>query len=131
MFLGLFKRKPKMVKVKKKNAPKRVSKVRKTKKTKTKRVTTKKAVVKKKTTPKIVGEVTHYFPHVKAGVIKVTGGKVVIGDTLQIKGHTTDLKQKVKSMQIDNVPIKQAKPGQEIGLLVNKRVRQHDTVYKL
>jgi hypothetical protein len=33
-------------------------------------------------------------------------------------------------MQIDRVPINTAKKGDEIGLLVNSRVRQHDVVYK-
>lgn len=103
MFFGLFKKKVKVVTVKKKRAA----------------------------APQIVGKVTHYFPHVKAGVILVSRGKIVPGDTLQFKGHSTDFKQKVKSMQIDNAPIKEAKAGQEIGLLVKRRVRHNDTVYKL
>ncbi|MBU4036868.1 MAG: translation elongation factor-like protein, partial [Proteobacteria bacterium] len=52
------------------------------------------------------------------------------GDLVKIKGHTTDFKQAVTSMQIDRVPIDQAKKGQEIGVLVDSRVRQHDIVYK-
>ena len=81
--------------------------------------------------PQIVGKVTHYFPHVKAGVILITKGRISLGDTLQIKGHTTDLKQRVNSMQMNNMPIKEAKAKDEIGLLVKSRVRHNDTVYKL
>ena len=81
--------------------------------------------------PQIVGRITHYFPHVKAGVILITKGTVSKGDRLYIKGHTTDFKQKVGSIQIDNVPIERAKAGQEIGLLVKSRVRSNDAVYRL
>lgn len=79
----------------------------------------------------VVGEVTHFFPHVKAGVIQVKSGEINIGDTLLLKGHTSDFKQKVSSMQVNHVPVKTAKKGDEIGLLVKKRVRIGDTVYKV
>ncbi|MBN3038016.1 MAG: hypothetical protein JW869_01205 [Candidatus Omnitrophica bacterium] len=78
-----------------------------------------------------MGKVTHYFPRVNAGVILITDGKLGIGDTVHIKGHTTDFKQKVSSMQINNTPIKEAKKGDEIGLLVKRHVRGNDIVYKL
>ncbi|UCB57823.1 MAG: hypothetical protein JSV30_04655 [Candidatus Omnitrophota bacterium] len=81
--------------------------------------------------PEVVGTVTHYFPHVKAGVILVTKGTIAVGDTLQIKGHTTDFKQKVTSMQINNSPVQEAKEKEEVGLLVKSRVRHNDVVYKL
>ena len=141
MAFGLFKKKVKVVKVKKKAKTKKRQLTQKRKKAKTKRTKVRKSparpkrkapIVKK--TKKVlqkVGEVTHYFPHVKAGVISVTKGPIALGETLHFKGHTTDFKQKVNSMQINNAPIKEAKRGQEIGLLVKFRVRHHDLVYKL
>jgi hypothetical protein len=33
-------------------------------------------------------------------------------------------------MEIDRKPIKTAKPGDDIGLKVKDRVREHDVVYK-
>lgn len=149
MFLGLFKKKVKVVKVKRKNKSKQALKTKaKVKKAKTKTLKVRKQIAKpkrkrlkvKKTSkvvrpikkmPQTVGKVTHYFLHVKAGVILVTDGKISLGDTLLIKGHTTDFKQKVTSMQINNVSIKEARPGQEVGLLVKSRVRHNDIVYKL
>ncbi len=79
----------------------------------------------------LMGRVSHYFPHVKAGAILIKKGTVALGDTLHIKGHTTDLKQKVTSLQIDRVPVEKAGKGDEIGLLVKKRVRINDKVYKV
>lgn len=118
---------------KKKVAKKRV--VRKTRKRKvTKRRVTKKKVAAKKPAVKkprenIVGTVTHYFPKVRAAVVKLKV-PLAIGDVVKIKGHTTDFTQTVTSMQIDHVPINQGKKGDEIGLLVDSRVRQHDVVCK-
>ena len=79
---------------------------------------------------KVIGKVTHYFPKVMAGVVKLKG-PLTLGEMIKIKGHTTDLTQSVTSMQIDRVPITAAKKGQEIGLLVNSRVRKRDVVYKI
>ena len=136
MVFGLFKSKPKMVKVKRKSMPKSSAKAAglKKKKTKVQKPKVKKkapAVKTKKRVVKKVGRITHYFPHVKAGVILVANEKIALGDRLHIKGHTTDFKQKIASMQVNNVPIKTAVPGQEVGLLLKKRVRHNDVVYKI
>jgi putative protease len=90
----------------------------------------KKRAAIKKPKENIIGKVTHYFPKVRAAVIKLKA-PLAVGDVVKIKGHTTDFTQNVASLQIDRVPINVAKKGQEIGLLVNSRVRQHDVVYKV
>ena len=78
-----------------------------------------------------VGDVTHYFPHVKAAAVKVLKGGIKVGDQIYIKGHTTDFKEKVNSIQLDLVSIQEGKKGQEIGLLVKSRVRIGDSVYRI
>ena len=78
-----------------------------------------------------VGKVTHYFPHVKAAAVAVLKDSIRIGDRVYIKGHTTDFKEKVTSIQLNRVPIQEGKVGQEIGLLVKSRVRIGDSVYKV
>jgi len=94
-----------------------------------KRRPVKKAAAVKKIKEKIVGMVTHYFPKVNAAVIKLKT-PLKVGVTVKIKGHTTDFLQNVTSIQVNHVVVQSAKKGQEIGLLVNSRVRQHDTVYQ-
>ena len=115
-----------------------------------KKVKTKKAKVKKAAKRKIVkskpkktkkqglkislekiGEVTHYFPQVKAAAVMLLKDGLKAGDNIYIKGHTTDFKEKVKSIQLDRAPIEEGKKGQEIGLLVKSRVRQGDSVYRI
>jgi len=106
--------------VKRKSAPK--------KKASKKKTPAKKVI--KKTEGKLIGVITHYFPHVQAAVVKLKG-PLSMGQTVKVKGHTTDLTQAVTSMQIDRVDISNAKKGDEIGLQVSTRVRQGDKVYKL
>ena len=62
--------------------------------------------------------------------MKVTKGTLSLGDEVHIKGHTTDFKQKVASIQLDRVPLEKAVKGQEIGIAVKSRVRQKDIVYR-
>lgn len=107
---------------KKKKAP--AGKILK-KKAPQKKIVKKAAVIK----AAVIGKVTHYFPHVNAAVLKLKL-PLKIGDTIQIKGHTTDIKETVTSMQINRAPITAAKKGDEIGLFVASRVRAGDTVYK-
>ncbi|MBI3034727.1 translation elongation factor-like protein, partial [Candidatus Woesearchaeota archaeon] len=57
-------------------------------------------------------------------------GSIKIGDELHIKGHTSDFKQKVTSMQVEHEKIEMAEPGMSIGMKVNEPVRAHDMVYK-
>jgi hypothetical protein len=78
-----------------------------------------------------IGAVTHYFPHVNAAAVKLLKGGLKVGDSIYIKGHTTDFKELVKSIQLDHATIPEGKKGQEIGLLVKSRVRQGDKVYKI
>lgn len=128
-------KKKKKVKRRKKVIKKRVIKKRVTKKRRaSKRRPLKKVKPVKRPSLKaegrVVGRVTHYFPRVMAAVVKLKA-PLAINDNIKIKGHTTDFTQSVTSIQINHVPINLAKKGQEIGLLVNSRVRQHDVVYKI
>jgi len=112
----------------------------KIKKTKVKRVAKRKAVKPKSKKVKKqalelslekVGEITHYFPHVKAAAIMLLKDGFKVGDKIYIKGHTTDFKETVRSLQLDRTDIAEGKKGQEIGLLVKSRVRQGDSVYRM
>ncbi|HIE51219.1 MAG TPA: translation elongation factor-like protein [Armatimonadetes bacterium] len=78
-----------------------------------------------------VGKVVHFFPRPSAAGIEITAGTLKIGDTIHIKGHTTDFEQVIESMQIQNQPITEAKVGDLVGIKVRERVRAGDTVYKV
>ena len=94
------------------------------------RMSTHKSSAKVKSEGKLIGLITHYFPHVQAAVIKLKA-PLAVGETIKIKGHTTDLTQVITSMQMDRVTISNAKKSMEIGVQVSARVRSKDKVYKL
>ncbi len=77
-----------------------------------------------------IGKVSDFFARpVVAGVVLT--GKLKVGDTIRIKGHTTDMELTVDSMQINNVNVTEAKAGDNVGIKVSDRVRRGDTVYKV
>ncbi len=77
-----------------------------------------------------VGRVSHYFTRINVAVIELKA-PLAVGDRILIKGSTTDLEQVVESMQIEHENVPKAEAGQSIGLRVNDRVRENDTVYKI
>jgi len=78
----------------------------------------------------IVGKVSDFFARPVVAAIELTAA-LKVGDKIRIKGHTTDLEMNVDSMQINNVPVEEAKAGDSIGVKVSERVRKKDTVYKV
>jgi len=121
-----------LLKKKKKNGPKKGLASATGKKPAKRPKKIKKPTIKKNAVKEVgVGKAIHYFPKVKAAVIKITKGGISNGDLLHIKGQTTDFIQKVSSMQIDKKPIKKGKKGQEVGLRVKSKTRRHDKVYKI
>lgn len=114
-----------MSKKKTKKTKKPIKKVKK-KKTLKKTVKIKKKVEKK--AEKLVGEIAHYYTKIGVAVVNVKS-PISIGDTIRIKGATTDFKQKVDSMQIEHRKISKAKKGDVIGLKVKDRTRIGDQVY--
>jgi putative protease len=78
-----------------------------------------------------VGIVVHYYSHLSVAIIKLDQAALRVGDPIHIKGHTTDFKQRVESMQIEHQSIQRAEVGQEFGLKVSDHVREHDVVYKV
>lgn len=77
-----------------------------------------------------VGTVNDYFAKISVAGIDLTG-TLRVGDTIRIKGHTTDLEQAVESMQIEHEQVEEAKAGDAIGIKVKDRCRGGDHVYKV
>jgi len=76
-----------------------------------------------------VGRVSHFFGRINVAIIELKG-TISVGDQILIKGPTTDIEQTVNSMEIEHEKVKQAEAGQSIGMKVNARVRENDSVYK-
>ncbi|MBD72706.1 MAG: translation elongation factor-like protein [Candidatus Marinimicrobia bacterium] len=78
-----------------------------------------------------IGYVSKYFGQISVAAIEITAGKLSVGDTIHIKGHTTDLKEEVKSIQIEHDAVESAKKGDSIGVQVSDKTRRKDKVFKL
>ena len=78
-----------------------------------------------------VGIVTHYYGHLSVAAVRLESGSLRVGDTIRILGHTSDIRQKVESMQIEHQSVAEAHAGQEIGLKVTEHARENDVVYKV
>jgi len=76
-----------------------------------------------------VGHVTHFFTRISVAVVELSA-TLAVGDTILVKGPTTDFEQVVESMQIEHENIERAEAGQSIGLKTEQRVREEDIVYK-
>jgi len=77
-----------------------------------------------------VGKISDFFARPVVAGIELTA-RLKVGDTIHIKGHTTDTEQTVDSMQINNVDVQEAKAGDAVGIKVGDRVRRGDTIYKV
>jgi putative protease len=78
-----------------------------------------------------VGRVDHYFGKIQVAGIELTDGDLSVGDTVHIRGHTSDFTQRITSMQIDRVDVPRAEKGQLIGILVSEHARVGDKVFRV
>ncbi len=77
---------------------------------------------------RLIGEVKDYFRKVEVMTLELEG-LIKVGDTIRVKGHTTDLTQAVESMQIEHADVQEGGPGDLVGIKVAERVRPGDSVF--
>jgi len=75
-----------------------------------------------------IGQVNDFFARPVVAGIELTG-TLKVGDTVHIKGHSTDITMVVESMEINNVKVPVANARDSIGVKVTDRVRRGDRVY--
>jgi len=78
-----------------------------------------------------IGRIIHYFSKINVAVLEMTEGQLKTGDTIHIKGYTTEFYQKVESMQVEYQPVDTAKKGEQVGLKVESSVRPNDRVFMI
>ena len=77
-----------------------------------------------------VGIVSHYYDKIGVAAV-VLEGELAVGDTIHIKGHSTDFTQKMESIQIENKNVERAKEGDNVGIKIKEHAREHDIVCKV
>ena len=78
----------------------------------------------------LVGKITHYFGKIEVGIVELSK-ELNVGDTIHVKGSSTDFEQKVDSIQIEHEQVDKAKKGDVVGLKAKEKVREGDEVYKI
>ncbi len=76
-----------------------------------------------------IGEITHYFDNIGVAIIKLSA-PLKKGESVKIKGQTTDFEEQIASMQVEHADIEEAKEGDEVGVKVSQKVREGDDVLK-
>nr|AIF03309.1 translation elongation factor-like protein [uncultured marine thaumarchaeote KM3_163_G06] len=76
-----------------------------------------------------IGSVMTYYNNIGVAAIDLTGN-VKVGDTIIIRGHTTDVEHVIDSMEIEHKSVQEAKSGDQIGIKVASKLRKKDRVYK-
>jgi len=75
-----------------------------------------------------IGQVNDFFARPVVAGIELTG-TLKVGETVHIKGHTTDITMVVESMEVNNVKVQVAHARDQVGVKVTDRVRRGDRVY--
>ena len=79
----------------------------------------------------LIGTVSHFFSKAQVAAIEITAGQLRVGDTVHIVGHTTDLTQTVGSMQVEHEQVEAVAAGDQVGIMVEGKTREHDRVYRI
>jgi putative protease len=75
-----------------------------------------------------IGKVTHYYDHLQVAVLSLTN-QLKLGDKIHILGHTTDLTERVASIEVDHHAVDWVEAGANVAIKVNGPVHEHDKVY--
>ena len=78
-----------------------------------------------------IGVIQHFFDRIGVAIISLTQGELSIGDTIHVKGHTTDASCKVETLQIEHLKIEKGEIGQAVGTKMPAKVRPQDKVFKI
>ena len=78
-----------------------------------------------------IGKVVKYFAKPSVAAVEMTAGVLRVGDSIHIKGHTTDFEDTVRSMEVEKESIEEAPAGYLIGIKVKDRVLEGDEVFKV
>ena len=78
-----------------------------------------------------IGHITHYFSKIGVAVIEITSGSLKVGETIHVKGHTSDFTQTVESLQQEHQAVPEAKKGSSFGMKVKDSVREGDRIFKV
>ncbi len=78
-----------------------------------------------------IGSVIKFFDKTSIAAVKLDFGDLAVGDTIRIKGNSTDFTQKIETMEFDHQPVQKATRGQFTGIKLSQPAKPFDLVYKV
>jgi putative protease len=76
-----------------------------------------------------IGKIYHYFDRARVAAIKMSSGKLNIGDEILVFGDKTGMvRHRIDRIEINHKPVKEAKKGQEVGIKI-LGAKKGDKVY--
>jgi len=79
---------------------------------------------------KEIGKITHYYGHISVGIIELSDA-LKIGDTIHIKGHTSDFTQPVDSLQVEHQSVSEGRAKDAVGIKITQKAHPGDKVLKI
>ena len=77
-----------------------------------------------------LGKIKDYYARQGAATL-VLEAALSLGETIRVKGFTTDLTQKVDHLEVNHRSVPGAVPGEGVGIKLADRARVGDAVYKI
>jgi putative protease len=78
-----------------------------------------------------IGSVIRFFDKNSVAAVKLDFGDLAVGETVHIKGPTTDFTQRVEVMEFDHKPVEKALRGQFTGIKLSQPAKPFDLVYRI
>lgn len=78
-----------------------------------------------------VGSVIKFFDKTSVAAVKLDFGDLAVGDSIRIKGATTDFTQTIEDLEFDHQPVRKALRGQFTGIKLTRPAKPFDLVYKV
>ena len=75
-----------------------------------------------------IGKVSNYFSNISVAAFEIESGELKVGDSVHIKGYTTDFTDRVESIQMEHREIETAK-NNDVGIKVSQKVRSGDIIF--
>src|SRR5260370_462911 len=77
-----------------------------------------------------LGKVRDYYSQLGVASL-ILEAPLAVGDIIRIKGHTTDLTQKVEHLEVDHQSVQNGSLGDPVGLKLADKARIGDAVFKI
>ena len=78
-----------------------------------------------------IGSVIKFFDKTSIAAVKLDFGELAIGDTIHIKGTSTDFTQKVEVLEFDHKPVDKALRGHFAVIKLSQHAKPFDLLYKV